>query len=147
AFDGLLALPGLSERSKAEIMHHHAKALKILGQKPEAQKMFEAVVQGPDPLPAARLQLMRLYAFGDVEKAFEQADAIFVQAESVGTASSNIILATFKDLPAVLRERILDRHADLVEREIISGAEADADDTFPALAAAARHWAWNDRSR
>lgn len=146
-FDELLALPGLTERSWVEILHHQAKALKNLGSRPEAQAIFEAVVGGPHPLPAARLQLVRLYGDSDLEKAFDQADAIFAEAENEGTVSSNIILATFKDLPAVLRERILDRHADLVEREIIAAAEAQADDTIPALAAAARHWSWSDRGR
>lgn len=147
AFSDLLRLPDLSQRSRTEIMHHHAKALKNLSRKGDAQTMFEAVVAGRFPLPAGRLQLMRLYGSLDIEKAFEQADAIFTEAEREGIVSSNIVLAAFKDLPAVLRERILDRHADLVEREIIAAAEANADDTIPALAAAARHWSWNDRVR
>ncbi len=64
--------------------------------------------------------------------------------------SSNVVLATLQALPSAgrkWRQRLFDKHADLIEREILAAAEAGADDAFPAFAAAARHWSWHDRDR
>ena len=151
-FERLAAIDGLDSRSVTETQHHHAKALNILGMDGEARAMFEAVLAGPHPLHASRLQLVRLYSRSKdtINKAAEQADAILTAARNPGDVSSNVVLATLQALPSAggsWRQTLFDRHADLIEREILVAAEAGADDAFSAFAAAARHWSWHDRDR
>ncbi len=151
-FGRLSALDGLDSRSATEIKHHYAKALKILGMDAEAQDMFEEVLLGTHPLYASRLQLVRLYGRSKdtIDKAAEQADAILTAASNPGDVSSNVVLATLQALPSTggaWRQKFFNRHADLIEREIVIAAEAGVEDAFLAFAAAARHWSWHDRDR
>lgn len=131
-FERLSAINGLDSRSVAEIQHHHAKALKNLGMDAEALATFEGVLAGPHPLHASRLQLVRLYGRSKdtIDKAAEQADAIFTAASNPGTVSSNVVLATLQALPSAggsWRQTLFDSHADLIEREILVAAEAGAE--------------------
>ncbi len=151
-FARLAAIPGIDSRTETEIRHHCAKALKNIGRHAEAQAMLEEVLAGPHPLPASRLQLVRLYGYSKetVAKSAEQADLIFTAAEEAGAVSSNVVLATLQSLPSASgkwRQRLFESHADLFEREILVAADAGADDALLAFAAVARHWSWNDRDR
>lgn len=58
AYDDLAAMSGLSARQAAEIKHHHAKTLRILGKHAEADRLFEEVVASHS-LNDAKLQLVR----------------------------------------------------------------------------------------
>lgn len=151
-YERLAAIGGLESRTETEIRHHHAKALKNVGRDTEAQAMFEEVLEGPHPLPASRLQLVRLYgrAKETVDRAAEQADIVLTAAGAAGSVSSNVALATLQSLPSVggkWRQALFDKHADLIEREIVVAAEAGAEDALLAFAAVARHWSWHDRDR
>lgn len=151
-FEQLAAIDGLDSGLRTEIQHHYAKALKILGREAEAREVFEAILAGPHPLHASRLQLVRLYGRSEetIDKAAEQANAILSAANNPGEVSSNVVLATLQALPSTgghWRQMLFDDHADLIEREIIVAADAGADDAFGAFAAAARHWSWHDRDR
>lgn len=151
-YERLAAIGGLDSRTETEIRHHHAKALKNVGRDAQAQAMFEEVLEGPHPLPASRLQLVRLYgrAKETVDRAAEQADIVLTAAGAAGAVSSNVALATLQSLPSVggkWRQELFDKHADLIEREIVVAAEAGAEDALLAFAAVARHWSWHDRDR
>lgn len=151
-YERLAAIAGLDSRSETEIRHHHAKALKNVGRDAEAQAMLEEVLEGPHPLPASRLQLVRLYgrAKETVDRAAEQADIVLTAAGAAGAVSSNVVLATLQSLPSAggrWRQGLFDKHSNLVEREIVAAAEAGAEDALLAFAAVARHWSWHDRDR
>lgn len=151
-YERLAAIGGLDSRTETEIRHHHAKALKNVDRDAEAQAMLEEVLQGPHPLPASRLQLVRLYgrAKDTIDRAAEQADIVLTAASDTGVVSSNVVLATLQSLPSAggkWRQTLFDKHADLIEREIVVAAEAGAEDALLAFAAVARHWSWHDRER
>lgn len=151
-FERLAAVQGLDSRTETEIRHHHAKALKNVGENAVAQAMLEEVLAGPHPLYASRLQLVRLYGYSKdtVDKSAQQADLILTAAGEAGEVSSNVVLATLQSLPSAggkWRQQLFDRHADLIEHEIVVAADAGADDALRAFAAVARHWSWNDRDR
>lgn len=151
-YEKLAAIAGLDSRTETEIRHHHAKALKNVDRDAQARAMLEALLEGSHPLPASRLQLVRLYgrAKETIDRAAEQADIILNAAGEVGAVSSNVVLATLQSLPSAggkWRQALFDKHADLIEREIVTAAEAGAEDALLAFAAVARHWSWHDRDR
>jgi hypothetical protein len=151
-FDQLAEIDGLESRTLTEVRHHHAKAMKILGMNAEAQAGFEAILAGPHPLFASRLQLVRLYgkSFKTAHLAAALADETLTAASEPDQVSGNVVLATVQALPSSSgdwRAALFDKHGDLIEREIVVAAEAGADDALSAFAAAARHWSWHDRER
>lgn len=151
-FEAMKGLTGLDERSRAEIIHHHAKALNILGMHAEARSAFEAVVEGPHPLHAARLQLVRIYSRAPnmIDKAAATADDILSAAATPGQVSNSVLLATVQALPwgaGAWRRKMFDKHADMIAREIIAAADAGSAQAYSALASIGRHWVWHDPDR
>lgn len=146
-FPRLLALTFSHPRSLAEAQHHWGKALKILKHTEAAAEQFEAVMAGPIPLEATRLQLIRLY--GD-ERAVALADEILTAAQNPQTVSSSVVLGVVENLswakgPAL--NNLFDRHTELIEREITEAADAGLEQAYTALASVARHWSWHDPAR
>ena len=151
-FDTLLATPELSDRSRAEVRHHRAKVLNITGERAEAQREFEAVMEGPCPLDATRLQLIRIYARNSAraDDAARLADEVFTAAQVPLAVSSSVVLAVVEALPwanGEWRKTLYDKHADLIAREIVSAANAGSDQAYSALASVGRHWSWHDPTR
>lgn len=148
-FQRLLTLQVLNMRSLAETRHHLGKALKILGRFEDASSEFEAVMNGPHPLDATRLQLIRLYA-GHDGRAVDLADEILTAAQKPLTVVSSIVLGVVENLswakgPAL--QSLFDKHADLIEQEIVVAAEAGLEQAYAALASVGRYWSWNDPAR
>lgn len=148
-FERLLNLKVVNPLSRTEIRHHWAKALKILGRIDEASVQFEAVMSGPHPLNATRLQLIRLYA-GKSDRAVELADGILTAAETPLTVISSVVLGVVENL-SWARGNALDqffaRHGNLIEREIIQAAIAGLDQAYTALATVGRYWSWHEPER
>ncbi len=148
-FERLLALPVADPRSHAEIRHHWGKALRLVDRVQEAAEQFEAVMSGPIALHSTRLQLVRLYA-RDNERAVVLADEILIAAQKRLTVISSVVLGVVENLswakgPAL--HALFDKHADLIEREIVVAADAALDQAYGALASVGRYWAWHDAAR
>ncbi|MFJ4085393.1 NB-ARC domain-containing protein [Pseudomonas psychrophila] len=146
-FPRLLALTFSHPRSLAEAQHHWGKALKILKHTEAAAEQFEAVMAGPIPLEATRLQLIRLY--GD-ERAVALADEILTAAQTPQTVSSSVVLGVVENLSwakGSALNNLFDKHTELIEREIIEAADAGLEQAYTALASVARHWSWHDPAR
>lgn len=151
-FDKLWSISGLSDRSRAEVQHHRAKVLNIIGERAEAQQEFEAVMAGPCPLDATRLQLVRIYARDPAraDDAARLADEVFTAAQVPLAVSSSVVLGVVEALPWAKGEwqkNLFDKHADLIAHEIESAAHAGLDQAYGALASVGRHWVWHDPAR
>lgn len=147
-FDRLWALTGLTERQKAEILHHKGKTLSFLEQKEGAQALFEQVIQGAFPLFESRLQLVRLYGGKERTKAVEQAMAVLEAAKIPGTVSNSVVLATICAVPSgPERDNFMERYADVAQREILEAADVNLGQAFEAFAAVSRTWKWREPGR
>jgi len=148
-FERLLNLNVVNPLSCAETRHHWAKALKILGRIEEASEQFEAVMSGPHPLNATRLQLIRLYA-GKSDRAVELADEILTAAETPLTVITSVVLGVVENLSWAkggALDKLFAKHGDLIEREIIQAANADFEQAYTALATVGRYWSWHEPER
>jgi tetratricopeptide (TPR) repeat protein len=153
-FDRLAQLPGLTDRSKAEILHHRGKALNLTGEREEAVKVFESVLAGPCPLQAARLQLLRIYA--KEKKYAERAQALVSEILSAAQqtpeeVASSIVLGSIESLssavPPERQKQIYADHGDMIEERILTSAMVGADQAYQAFAVVGRYWAWNEPER
>jgi hypothetical protein len=153
-FDRLAQLRGLAVRSGVEIQHHRGKALNLIGETGEAVKAFESVLVGPYPMPAARLQLLRIYA--KEKKHPDRAQALV--AEILHTArqtprevASSIVLGSIESLsgavPPDRQKQIYADYGDMIEERILTSAMAGADQAYQAFAVVGRYWAWNESGR
>lgn len=146
-FPRFLRLKFSNPRSQAEVQHHWGKALKILKQTEAAAGQFEAVMAGPIPLEATRLQLIRLY--GD-ERAVALADEILTAAQTPQKVSSSVVLGVVENLnwaKGRAVNELFNRHAELIEREVTEAADAGLEQAYTALASVARHWSWHEPAR
>lgn len=147
-FNRLEALPGLTERQKAEILHHKGKTLTLLGRKDEAQALFEKVINGALPLFESRLQLVRLYGGKTRTKALEQAKEVLEAAKTPGTVSNSVVLATICAVPSgPERDDFMVQYADIAQREILDAADVNLGQAFEAFAAVSRSWKWRAPQR
>jgi tetratricopeptide (TPR) repeat protein len=153
-FDRLAQLSGLTVRSGVEIQHHRGKALNLIGETADAMKAFESVLSGPCPLPAARLQLLRIYA--KEKKYADRAQALV--SEILRTAQKNpqevassIVLGSIESLsgavPPDRQKQIYADYGDMIEERILTSAMAGADQAYQAFAVVGRYWAWNEPER
>jgi hypothetical protein len=149
-FDILAANRGMSHRQLAEIDHHRAKALNILGQRDAARDLFESVLAGPSPLHASRLQLIRIYAreVGKADRAAQLASEILgAPSEEV---SNSVLLAAVEALPwgqGKWRDRLMADHAVTIEGAIRDAAAAGVEQAYQTFASVGRHWIWHDPNR
>jgi hypothetical protein len=153
-FGELARISGLSARSLAEIEHHRAKAFNLTGDKSKAIAGFEAVLSGPCPLDAARLQLIRVYGRDKTgaERAETLASEILENARrQPGNVATSVVLAAIEAVPwTTLRERraeLSSKYGDLIEERIISAALAGSEQPYQTLASIGRYWAWHDQPR
>jgi tetratricopeptide (TPR) repeat protein len=148
-FKRLLTLKVDNLLSHAETRHHWAKALKILDRIDEASEQFEAVLSGPYPLDATRLQLIRLYA-GKNDRAVELADEILTAAETPLTVISSVVLGVVENLSWAkgnALDELFAKHGNLIEREVIQAANAGLEQAYTALATVGRYWSWHEPER
>ena len=148
-FERLLKLEVANSLSHTETQHHSAKALKILGRIEKASEQFEAVMSGPHPLDATRLQLIRLYA-GNNDRAVELADEILTAAETPLTVISSVVLGVVENLSWAkgnALDKLFAKHGDLIEREIVQAAGAGLEQAYTALATVGRYWSWHEPER
>lgn len=148
-FERLLALKVLNPRSYAETRHHWGKALKILDRVEDASRQFEEVLASRIPLDATRLQLIRLYA-GNDDRAVDLADEILTAAQIPLMVVSSVVLGVVENLswakgPAL--HSLFNKHAELIEREIVVAAEAGLEQAYAALASVGRYWSWHEPAR
>ncbi|MCP1755409.1 MULTISPECIES: NB-ARC domain-containing protein [Bradyrhizobium] len=153
-FDELAALTGLTDRSQTEIQHHRGKALKLVGETTEAIKVFEAVLAGPVPLQAARLQLVRMYARErkHADRAQQLVSEILKTAQQKPQeVASSIVLGSIESLSGAVppdRQRLIYAdHGDMIEERILTSAMVGADQAYQAFAVIGRYWAWNEPQR
>lgn len=94
AYDDLAAMADLSARQAAEIKHHRAKTLRILGKHAEAERLFEEVVASY-PLNDAKLQLVRSLGRkpGGHETAKRYASDIIAAKLDGGSVSPSLLMA------------------------------------------------------
>ena len=148
-FKRLLTLKVVNPLSYTVTRHHWAKALKILDRIDEASAQFEAVMSGPHPLDATRLQLIRLYA-GKNDRAVKLADEILTAAETPLTVISSVVLGVIENLSWAsggALDKLFVKHGDLIEREIIQAANAGLEQAYTALATVGRYWSWHEPER
>jgi len=150
AFDILRVNPHCTNRQRAEIDHHRAKALNLLGEREEARKAFEAIMAGPSPLAATGLQLIRIYSrtSGMAREAARLAGDIL--SAPPGTVSATVVLAVVEALPwgqGEWQEELMRDHAQAIERTIIEGAAIGLDQAYQTFASVGRNWVWNAPDR
>jgi len=149
-FEILCANHHATDRQRAEIDHHHAKALNLLGEKDEARKLFEAVVGGPCPLPATQLQLIRIYA--RIPEMLPEAArlAAGILSAPAGSVTATVMLAVIEALPwgqGKWYEQLMREHADTIERTILETASVNLDQAYQTFASVGRNWVWNAPER
>ena len=138
-FETLAALPELTLREEAQILHHEGKALKRLGKTDEAAERFEAVLAGAYPMDEARLQLVSIYR-SKPEKAQEVialVDTVFARWAAGEDVTYSVILGLIERLPAGegrWRNDIITRHAKAIESTIVEGANQGVGQAARALA-------------
>lgn len=143
-FDSLAALPDLTPRQTAEIHHHRGKVYRWLHLDADARREFEAVMTGPSPLHATRLQLIRIYKrTGEFAKAAQLGEEVITAAEQTGNVAPSVLLAVIQDLPwkeASVRRQLLWPKQVFIEQTIVNYANAGYDQAYKTLAAVARWW-------
>ncbi|MBZ9727947.1 hypothetical protein LB554_28800 [Mesorhizobium sp. CO1-1-11] len=147
AFDTLQSLGGLTDRQKAEIKHHRAKALRLLGEHELATGLFEEVVQ-QFPLNEAKLQLIRLHAKGShkAEEAERHAREIIAAFESGEGVSISVFLGLADALnknPADWAKSLLAEKEEMFLNQALYGAVANIPQAYEVLATFARQTAWS----
>ncbi|MCU4178624.1 hypothetical protein [Bosea sp. BH3] len=126
-FHTLADLPELSARERAQIQHHEGKALNRLNRPTEAAERFEAVLAGPFPMDAARLQLVTIYR-SKPEKSDETialVDTVFARWEAGEDVAYSVILGLIERLPAGegrWRNDVIARHADAIKKTIVEAS-------------------------
>jgi hypothetical protein len=153
-FDELAKLPVLSARSAAEIEHHRAKAFNLTGEREKAIAGFEAVLSGPFPLDAARLQLIRIY--GRDKATASRAEALaadILERASIkaGEVATSVVLAAIEAVPWTTlrnqRAHLSTKYGDLIEERIIAAATAGSEQPYQTFASIGRYWAWHEQDR
>jgi len=153
-FDDLAELPRLSPRSAAEVEHHRAKAFNLTGDKEKAIAEFEAVLSGPCPLDAARLQLIRIYGRNEASagRAEELASEILERAATnAAEVATSVVLAAIEAVPwTTLRKQraeLSTKYGDLIEERIVAAAAAGSEQPYQTFASIGRYWAWHEQER
>jgi hypothetical protein len=153
-FDELANLSGLSARSAAEVEHHRAKAFNLTGDRAKAIAGFEAVLSGPCPLDAARLQLIRIY--GRDEASAGRAEALASEileraSRDAAEVATSVVLAAIEAVPwTTLRKQraeLSTQYGGLIEERIIAAAATGSEQPYQTFASIGRYWAWHEQER
>lgn len=151
AYDDLEAMAGLNTRQAAEIKHHRAKVLRILGQHVEAERLFQEVVASY-PLNDAKLQLVRSFSREqrDHEKARQYASEI-IAAKLDGSSLSPSLMMALGDVLNGERKtwagELIEQHEELFLSEALYSAAIGIPQGYPSVASFVRALIWHAPER
>ena len=151
AYDDLAAMANLSARQAAEIKHHHAKTLRILGKHAEAERLFAEVV-ARYPLNDAKLQLVR--SLGRKPQGYETAkryasEIIAAKLES-GSVSPSLLMALGDALNGARQTwagNLIDKHEELFLSEALYSAAVGIPQGYHSVASFVRALVWHAPGR
>lgn len=116
-FDKLAAANGLTLKQQSEIQHHKAKALARLNREEEALVIFDAVMEGPHPLPETEIQIMRLFKRGGPlghDRAADIAKKILIAAGTNDGVSHSVFFAAVELVTWLRRADLIMPHEALI---------------------------------
>lgn len=151
SYDDLAAMSGLNPRQAAEIKHHRAKTLRILGQHSEAERLFEEVVASY-PLNDAKLQLLRSVGRRPQghEAARRYASEIIAAKLDGGSVSPSLLMALGDALNGA-RETwagdLIERHEELFLSEALYSAAIGIPQGYHSVASFVRALVWHAPGR
>lgn len=151
AYDDLAAMADLSARQAAEIKHHRAKTLRILGKRAEAERLFEEVVASY-PLNDAKLQLVRSFgkrAQGH-ETAKRYASEIIAEKLGGGSVSPSLLMALGDALNGARQTwagDLIEQHEELFLSEALYSAAIGISQGYHSVASFVRALVWHSPER
>ncbi len=151
SYDDLAAMSDLNPRQAAEIKHHRAKTLRILGQHSEAERLFEEVVASY-PLNDAKLQLLR--SVGRTAQGHEDArryasDIIAAKLDG-GSVSPSLLMAlgdALNGARATWAGDLIERHEELFLSEALYSAAIGIPQGYHSVASFIRALVWHAPGR
>lgn len=151
AYDDLAAMADLSARQTAEIKHHRAKTLRILGKHVEAERLFEEVVASY-PLNDAKLQLVR--SVGNRPQGYERAkryaSEIITAKLDNGGVSPSLLMALGDALNGARQtwaRDLLEQHEELFLAEALYSAAIGIPQGYHSVASFVRALVWHAPER
>lgn len=151
AYHDLAAMADLTDRQAAEIKHHHAKTLRILGKHPEAEHLFEEVVASY-PLNDAKLQLVR--SVGCKPRGYETAKRYaseIIAAKLAGSGVSPSLLMALGDTLNGARQTwagdLIEQHEELFLSEALYSAAIGIPQGYHSVASFVRALVWHAPER
>jgi hypothetical protein len=151
AYDDLGAMADLSARQAAEIKHHHAKTLRILGKHAEAERLFEEVVASY-PLNDAKLQLVRSVGRKPQgrETAKRYASEIIAAKLNGGSVSPSLVMALGDALNGARQTwagDLIEQHEELFLSEALYSAAIGLPQGYHSVASFVRALVWHAPAR
>lgn len=144
----------ISKEAQSGVLHHHAKALRLLNRKSEAIALCEQVIRGGHSFWAAKLLLARLYA-SDPNTAIQAKDLFFEIMESArsapGSVEITVLLAVIEEMGrssmAEWQKTFIGQYGQVMSDHIVAASACGFDQSFSALASIGRSWQWEDSQR
>ena len=151
AFEKLETMTNLSARQSAEIRHHWAKHLRILGRDDAAQDMFEAVIAAY-PLHDAKLQLVRLFGRRpqDHHRARRLAEEIIGARKRHEEVSDSLMMAlgdTLNGARSTWAGDLVEEHEDIFLEVALYSAAAGVSQGYYSIASFVRALVWHRPER
>lgn len=151
AYDDLAAMADLSARQAAEIKHHRAKTLRILGKHAEAERLFEEVVASY-PLNDAKLQLVR--SVGGKPQGYDTAkryaSEIITAKLDNGSVSPSLLMALGDALNGARQTwagDLIEQHEELFLSEALYSAAIGIPQGYHSVASFVRALVWHAPER
>lgn len=151
SYDDLAAMADLDARQAAEIKHHRAKTLRILGQHSEAERLFEEVVVSY-PLNDAKLQLLRSVCRKPQghEAARRYASEIIAAKLDGGSVSPSLLMAlgdALNGARATWARDLIEQHEELFLSEALYSAAIGIPQGYHSVASFVRAMVWHAPGR
>lgn len=151
AYDDLAAMAELSARQAAEIKHHRAKTLRILGERAEAERLFKEVVDSY-PLNDAKLQLLRScgHKQHDHETAKQYASEIIAAKLNGDSVPPSLLMALGDALNGARQSwagNLIEKHEELFLSEALYSAAIGIPQGYHSVASFVRALIWHAPER
>lgn len=151
AYDDLASMPNLSARQTAKIKHHHAKTLRGLGERAEAERLFEEVIASYS-LDDAKLQLLRSVGrrVERYEMAKQYASDIILKKLSGGSVSPSLLMAlgdTLNGARDTWAKELVEQYEELFISEALYCAAIGIPQGYHSVASFVRALMWHARER
>lgn len=151
AFEKLETMTNLSARQSAEIRHHWAKHLRVLGRDDAAEEMFEAVIAAY-PLHDAKLQLIRLFTRRpqDYDRARQLAEEIIGARKRQDEVSDSLMMAlgdTLNGARSTWAGDLVDEHEETFLEVALYSAAAGVSQGYYSIASFVRALVWHQPDR